>query len=152
MKKIINNKPNKKSNLIPHIAIAITTCILIVAIIQWDRGLFKAEFLEGDIALRTIYAPYDFTIRGEIDTQATELARKNAMDLVLPVYILDKEAQNNVLEKSESIVDSVRVLKETPDITNEEILSKIGEFASTYNLSETFEWEDPDNYSEEDIA
>ncbi|MBU1061734.1 MAG: HDIG domain-containing protein [Candidatus Omnitrophica bacterium] len=137
MKKIINNKSSKKSNRIPHIAIAITTCVLIVAIIQWDRGLFKAEFLEGDIALRTIYAPYDFTIKGDINVLATELARKDAMDSVLPVYILDKEMKNNVLKKSESIVDSVRGLKQTPDITNEEILSKIAEFASTYNLSET---------------
>ena len=85
MKKMINRKISKNPNLLSHIAIAALMSLILVTIIQWDRGLFKAEFREGDIALRSIYAPYDFNIRGEVNVRATEDARKVVMGSVLPV-------------------------------------------------------------------
>jgi len=136
MKKILNKKPNKNPYLVLHVGIAAVTCLLMVTIIQWDKGLFKAEFREGDIALRDIYAPYDFDIRGEINTKATEDARGKVVDGLLPVYVLDAEVQNAVLKKAGSVVDSVMPLKDSPEITGRERASKIGEIAASHNLSE----------------
>jgi len=136
MKKTLNRKTKKPSHVYSHVAIALIASIAIVAIMQWDRGLFKAEFREGDIALRAIYAPYDFNIKGDIDTKATESVRKKTVGLVLPTYIFDREVQKNVFKKVESIIDSVRRLKETQDVAEEEKKEKIGKIAASFNLSE----------------
>jgi len=107
-----------------------------VTIIQWDRGLFKAEFREGDIALSSIYAPYDFNIKGEVNTIATDIARKKAADSVLPIYIFDAGVQQSVLNKARAIVDSVVLLKAEPDLADEEKKTKVAALSADYNISE----------------
>jgi len=136
MKKILNKKFSGNPNLISHIAIAVVTCLALVVIIQWDRGFFKAEFREGDIALRSIYAPYDFKIKGEMDNKATEDAREKAVDAVLPFYVFDAGIQANVLNKAASIIDSARSLKDAPDLTEEEKASRIADISASFNISE----------------
>lgn len=136
MKKILNKKISRNPNLVSHIAIAVVTCLALVVIIQWDRGFFKAEFREGDVALRSIYAPYDFKIKGEIDSKATEDAREKAIDAVLPVYVFDAEIQANVLNKAASIIDSARSLEGTLDLTDEEKASRIADISASFNISE----------------
>jgi len=136
MRRLLRNKPNANPNLLSHIVIATLTCLSIVTIIQWDRGLFKAEFREGDIALRNIYAPYDFNIRGELNSVAMDLAKKKAQETVLPIYIYDEEVQASVIAKANSITGSLKSLKDTPDMSEEDLLSKTKELAPLYNLSE----------------
>ena len=136
MRRLLRNKPNANPNLLSHIIIATLTCLSIVTIIQWDRGLFKAEFQEGDIALRDIYAPYDFNIRGELNSVAMDLAKKKAQETVLPIYIYDEEVQASVIAKANSITGSLKSLKDTPDMSEEDLLSKAKELAPLYNLSE----------------
>ena len=136
MRKLLNKKPNKNPNILSHFIIATLTCLSIVTIIQWDRGLFKAEFHEGDIALRDIYAPYDFNIRGELNSVAMDIAKKKAHETVLPIYIHDEEVQASVIAKANSITGSLKSLKDTPDISEEDLLSKTKELAPLYNLSE----------------
>lgn len=136
MKAILGKKPIKNPNLFTHSVIAIVTCVLLVAIIQWDKGLSKAEFREGDIALRSIYAPHDFNIKGEVNTVATETARESAMDTVLPVYIFDVESQGKVLAKAKSIIDSVNALKSDAQLTDDKKQANIREIAASYNVSE----------------
>ena len=136
MRRLLRNKPNANPNLLSHIIIATLTCLSIVTIIQWDRGLFKAEFQEGDIALRDIYAPYDFNIRGELNSVAMDLAKKKAQETVLPIYIYDEEVQASVIAKANSITGSLKSLKDTPDMSEEDLLSKTKELAPLYNLSE----------------
>lgn len=136
MKKILSKKVRKNPNLICHILIALVTCLVLVATMQWDRGLFKAEFREGDIALRSIYAPYDFNVKGEINVKATEESRLKAMDSVLPVYFIDSEAQEAVLQKAESIINSVKILIDSPGMSEEEKTVRMKEIAASFNLSE----------------
>ena len=136
MRRLLRNKPNANPNLLSHIIIATLTCLSIVTIIQWDRGLFKAEFQEGDIALRDIYAPYDFNIRGELNSVAMDLAKKKAQETVLPIYIYDEEVQASVIAKANSITGSLKSLKDTPDMSEEDLLSKTKELAPLYNISE----------------
>lgn len=136
MKKILNKKISRNPNLVSHIAIAVVTCLALVVIIQWDRGFFKAEFREGDIALRSIYAPYDFKIKGEIDNKATGDARARAVDAVLPFYAFDAGIQANVLSKAASVINSARSLKALPDLTEEEKASRIADISASFNISE----------------
>ncbi|OIO32886.1 MAG: hypothetical protein AUJ70_04480 [Candidatus Omnitrophica bacterium CG1_02_40_15] len=69
LKKTLNKKQriNEVHNKIPHIFIAIVTCLIMVAAAEWDTSLFKTEFHEGDIVLKSIYAPFDFKIKDGIN-------------------------------------------------------------------------------------
>ncbi|MBU1933003.1 MAG: HDIG domain-containing protein [Candidatus Omnitrophica bacterium] len=136
MRKILNRKTKKNPNFIFHVVIGVFTCLMLVVIIQWDKGLFKAEFHEGDIALRAIYAPYDFNVKGEINTKLTDAAIKKATDSILPVYIYDPETKNALIGKIESIVRSVLALRDPAVTTAEEKAAKIKEIASSYNISD----------------
>ena len=134
MKKILKNKTHKNSPISIHIVVAILTCLVLVVIMQWDRGLFKAEFREGDIALRDIFASYDFTIKGDINSIATDERRREAMDSVLPIYLFDSETKDTVLTKIDSIRESVEPLKSmspaSPDAVDEENGVKIAEMVA----------------------
>ena len=120
MKKIRDKKTNNNVNLAPHVAIALITCLVSVIIIQWDTGLFKAGFREGDIALRDIYAPYNFKVKGDMNNKATELNRQVAKDAVLPVFRSDMEAQRVVSDKAASLIKSAKSLAESPEMKSED--------------------------------
>ena len=136
MKKILKNKTNNSSYLSLHIVIAICTCLALVIIMQWDAGLFKAEFREGDIALRDIFAPYDFNIRGDINVKATEKIMDGATAGLLPVYVFDGESKSAVLSKVASVAEKAGALRDMTEAVDGGKDSKIKEIAATYNLSE----------------
>jgi len=134
MKKNLSKKQklNKIPNKIVHALIAFVTCVILVVIAEWDTGFFKAEFHEGDIVLKSIYAPFDFKIKGDIDYKVTEAAKKKAMDSVTPVYSIDASAKEAVLNKVNAFFSSLQALKQDENIENR--LSGIKETAAPYNI------------------
>jgi len=137
MKKILkNNKMNNIRYLPARIAIAVFTCLILVAIMQWDNGLFKAEFREGGIALRDIFAPYDFNVRGDINTKATDKIKNEAVTSLPPVYIFDSELKASVLNKVKSVRGAIQVIKDASGMPDEKTL-KVAEMSATYNISES---------------
>ena len=53
---------------------------------------YVARFYEGEIALKDVYAPFDFVYTGDVDKgRTTQLKQKAAMS-VRPVYSIDEEA------------------------------------------------------------
>jgi putative nucleotidyltransferase with HDIG domain len=75
MKRALNKKQrfNRIPNKISHILIAIVTCIILVATVEWESKLFEAEFHEGDVVLKSIYAPFDFKINDGTEIKKNEL-------------------------------------------------------------------------------
>ncbi len=136
MKSILKKQSNKNPNLLSHVTLVLVTSILLVIIIQWDRGLFKAEFREGDIALRSIYAPYDFSTNGEINKQAMEAARKKAVGSVLPFYVFKTGLRGRILKKVQSVVNSIVSLKEKGDIGDKQRQLEIKKIAGSKGISE----------------
>jgi putative nucleotidyltransferase with HDIG domain len=134
MKKVLNKRQRlaKPSQKLSHIVIAVVTCLILVAIVGWQSGLLKTEFLEGDIVLKTIYAPYDFTARGEINYKATESAKKEAMDAVMPVYILDNSVKESIVNKAKAFFNSIVLVSQDAGI--EDKVSKIKEAAAPLNI------------------
>jgi len=134
MKKARNKKQriNKVSNKISHILIAVATCLVLVAVVEWDVGLFKTEFQEGDIVLKSVYAPFDFKIKGGIDYKATEAVKKEAMSLVPPAYLIDSSVKEAILDKVNLFFNSAQALKN--DTSAEGRLSKIKEIAAPYAI------------------
>jgi len=134
MKKILNKKHKfgRISTRVSHILIALITCLILVAVVEWDSGLFKTEFREGDIVLKSIYAPFDFKIKGDIDYKATEAVKKEAMALVPPAYLIDSSAKEAVLNKVNLFFNSMQALRE--DTNTEGKFSKIKETAASYGM------------------
>ena len=121
--------PNKLS----HILIAVIACLILVYIVEWDASFFDAEFHVGDVVLKSTYAPFDFKIKGDIDYNATEAARKNAADSIAPVYLIDSSVKESLLNKVDSFSNSLQSLKQ--DAATEDRLSKIKEAITPYDIS-----------------
>jgi len=134
MKKARNKKQriNKIPNKISHILIAVATCLILVTAVEWDAGLFKTEFQEGDIVLKSVYAPFDFKIKGDIDYKATETVKKEAMSLVPPAYLIDSSVKEAILNKVNLFFNSAQALKN--DTNAEGRLLKIKEAAAPYGI------------------
>ena len=134
MKKI----PDKKHRFIrlpdklSHILIAVIACLILVYIVEWDASFFDAEFHVGDVVLKSTYAPFDFKIKGDIDYNATEAARKNAADSIAPVYLIDSSVKESLLNKVDSFSNSLQSLKQ--DAATEDRLSKIKEAITPYDI------------------
>ena len=136
MKKILNKKHkfNKISNKILHAMIAIVTCLILVGIIaEWNTSLFKTEFHEGDIVLKSIYAPFDFKVKGDIDYKATEAIKKDIVRLVSPVYSIDQSVKEAVLSKVNSFFGAIELLKNDAGAQEERLL-KIRAVGESYNV------------------
>ena len=134
MKKILNKKQKfgRISTKVSHILIAFITCLILVSTAEWDSSLFKTEFHEGDVVLKSIYAPFDFKIKGDIDYKATEDVKKEATSLVPPAYLIDSSVKDSVLSKVNLFFDSIKALKE--DTNTVDRLSKIKETIAPYNI------------------
>ena len=134
MKKILNKKQKFGgiSTRVSHILIALITCLILVSTAEWDSSLFKTEFHEGDVVLKSIYAPFDFKIKGDIDYKATEDVKKEATSLVPPAYLIDSSVKDSVLSKVNLFFDSIKALKE--DTNTVDRLSKIKETIAPYNI------------------
>ena len=100
MKRILRDRNQKKTYPLFHALIAVAACLILVTIIQWDRGLFKAEFREGDVALRDIFAPYDFNIKGDMNIKATEKL-KEVMAKFRSIRQQRQEAEKKAREEAE---------------------------------------------------
>jgi len=63
--------------------------ILIVIGLIINQRPFKSRLREGDIALKSIYAPYDFVYSGEPDNEKTVKEQQKAIKSIKDVYSLD---------------------------------------------------------------
>jgi len=136
MKRTLNKK--QKISRIPdkilHILMAVAACLIFVAIIaEWDTSFFRAEFHEGDIILRAIYAPFDFKIKGDIDYKATETVKKEAVSLVPPVYSIDSSVKEVISNKVNSFFSAVESLKNDTSAEGDRE-SKIKAVGESYNM------------------
>lgn len=67
--------------------------LALIAIFTLGATPYRIELHEGDIALKDIFAPFDFTYYGEVDEVATEKLRGQAAKQVKPVYDFDEETR-----------------------------------------------------------
>lgn len=74
--------------------------ILIGIVIQ--HGPFKMRLGEGDIALKSIYAPYDFVYTGMIDEIKTQQERQKVKKAVKDIYLLNAQVFSDALTKSDN--------------------------------------------------
>ena len=107
--------------------------------------LFHSSVREGDIALKDVYAPYDFTYFWEIDEEGTKKAKLTAARFV-PYYFQRKgEYENKLVAGFENFFDILDVEKNADTamvdkLTN--LKTKTGEGVSDKDLKILLEYQD----------
>jgi hypothetical protein len=128
VRKVIEKKP-KTFNLkkIYRFFIFIAISITLVATVTIGRRPYRGGLQEGDIATETVYAPFDFTVRGEIDQQATEKLKEENAHAIPDIYSLDDKINATILSEVDAFfakINEAKNIKDTDDEHKIKILSK----------------------------
>ena len=106
---------------------------------RWYRGSIH----EGDIALKDIYAPYDFSYFWKIDEEGTQKAKEAAAAFVAPVFRRDLTAEKKVRSEIENFFVILDAEKEQDITIGEKIngmKARIGERLSDKNIRSFLEY------------
>lgn len=74
------------------------TAVIISAIYYFGFNISQLSLKEGDIALRDVYAPFDFQYQAGIDDKKTQQAKENARKSAGEVYSLNREAGKQLVD------------------------------------------------------
>lgn len=109
------------------IFIFVALCVILIVTITVGRRPYGGGLQEGDIAAETVYAPFDFSVRGEIDAGATNLLKKEAAQAAPDIYSLDEKINSTILDQMDTFFNKIAEVKGLKDISNEQkikLLSK----------------------------
>ena len=87
MKALIKDKGKRYGKPIFRISLLIITSLLLILISNIGKRIYIEELSEGDISLRPIYSPFDFSYQGDIDELKTKEFQAEAIQNVPDVYI-----------------------------------------------------------------
>jgi putative nucleotidyltransferase with HDIG domain len=101
MKRVFQWKKRKYAllELGTRILLGIGICAAAIFTVYIGRKPYGEELKEGDICLRTIYAPITFNYRTSVDEKKTKVAREEASQAVSGVYDRDPRIKEEVLER-----------------------------------------------------
>jgi putative nucleotidyltransferase with HDIG domain len=135
---------NNNKNMVALVMRAILfMALLVYLVIIFTVGTkpYKTELHEGDIAVKDIFAPFDFTYRGEADEKATQKLRQKATEGMHVIYDFDEKEQqapslyiNKVFEaikgvQQENLVREGKIVKlqnEFPNIKESVLITLLG--------------------------
>ena len=81
---------------------------------------YKGVMQVGDVARRTIKAPFDFYVQGDINSKATSINVDEAIAAVPEVYALDKSKNDSIYSKTLSLFKEADSLRLEKDINEKE--------------------------------
>lgn len=91
--------------------------VLILSGIVIQQRPFRLRLREGDVALKSIYAPYDFIYTAMVDEAKTQQERQKARKAIKEIYSMAQESLSDGLAKLDKFFQS-------PESSNEISLSK----------------------------
>ena len=123
-------KNNKKSmaNLIARAAIFIGVLIILLAVFTLGVRPYKVELHEGDIALKDMFAPFDFSYYGDVDVKATESLREQAARQAKFIYDFDETARQAPHKYTEKLLSKIQALNKETVEEKEKIARLMKEF------------------------
>lgn len=122
-KKAKTERANK--TILWRILFSIILCALLILTIFLGKRPYRGELQEGDISLRSVFAPVDFSYIGGEDKELTKSLRQKAMNRVRPVYDLDANVAKDIIRRLDKFFSQILVLQEQKDsLQFEEMLSK----------------------------
>jgi hypothetical protein len=125
LKRLKAHLVNFSSSYPAKILVLIVLFLLLVALVFTGRRSYKVALHEGDISLKDIYAPYDFTYPGEIDETKTKTLRDKALKGFLPIYDVQADywdEKRKVLSEFFGELADVKKFKDIDDIARVEKL------------------------------
>lgn len=94
-----NNK-EKISHMLLRLFLFIALCLFLIIFAFMSRKKAVEEMREGQVALKTIYAPTDFSYQGPLDSAKTKLAKQEVVKSVVEIFNRQRLVlANEVFEK-----------------------------------------------------
>ncbi len=117
MKRLRLKRPTKKSlNIFFKLLLGLTIFMLLFTIVYLSTGRSTHRLYEGDISLKDLYAPYDFSYRGDIDTEEIEAAQKDVLSKISPVYKLNTAIEESATKSIATLFVQIRESKKTKEL------------------------------------
>ena len=101
-----------------------------ISIILIGPRPYKGIMQVGDIARVTIKAPFDFYVRGDVNSEATSKNIERAGKIVPEVYFLDKSKNDSIYSRTLSLFNKADDLRLKEDLTEKEKVSLLKEKSS----------------------
>lgn len=134
MKKVKLKKPTKKwIDRIVKLSLGIILLSLLFTIVYLSTGPSVMRLYEGDVSLKDIYAPYDFTYTGDIDEDRMKEAEEAALAKVAPVYKIDPQIEERISQTLSSFFARVKESKEVKELVGDD--EKLKKLRTTSNLN-----------------
>src|SRR3989338_2024789 len=106
-----------KSFLRGFMAVGVFVLILTGVVIQ--KAPFKLRLSEGDVVLKSIYAPYDFVYTGAPDEIKTQAERQKAKMSVREIYSINPQVASDDLIKLDKILRSPQTSQDVARLSSE---------------------------------
>ena len=108
---------------------------ILVFIIYFGGATFGSQLQEGDVVLQSVYAPFDFGVKGDVDEFATNDLRQKIMDGVNPIYDLNLIAAKQKTEKITKLIQMIYEIQKIQEATLVEKLNQFSEKLKTIELA-----------------
>jgi len=111
-----------KTKYFYSIIIAVSFCLVSLGILYTGSAPSLSQLKEGDISLRTVYAPYEFTYPTTIDEKQTETVKKEFEAKVLSVYDIESSQEEASFTRIGEIFKSLRGVQKMSSLNEKEKL------------------------------
>lgn len=108
-----------------RIGLFIVVAGLLTAIIFTGKRPYGGQLHEGDISLRSIYSPVDFSYRAGIDEAKTQSMRQEAMEKISDIYTINRTASENILGNFDEFFANVSSLQKVEGVSEKEKEEKL---------------------------
>lgn len=109
-----------KNKILFPLLIITAFCLATLAVLYAGSAPFLSRLKQGDVSLRTVYAPYDFSYPTGVDVKETDIARKEAEEKIPPVYDIDPSRQEEAFGKIDKFFNSVKAAQQNTGLTDKE--------------------------------
>lgn len=99
-----------------RIILGILICAAAISTVYIGRKPYGEELKEGDVSLRTIYAPISFKYRVGIDEEKTKLEREKAAEAVDEIYDIDPKINQVLIDKLDKSFNQIIEIQKLKDI------------------------------------
>ena len=98
------------------------------------EAIYGRQLQEGDIALQSIYAPFNFSVKGEIDEEKTKTLQKETIKSVKPVYDLNLSQEKQKIDKIDQLIQIIAEVEKIQEVTLVEKVNQFSEKLKTIEL------------------
>ena len=102
---------------------AVIFIIAVLVTIFFGSIFYGGTVKEGEISLRTVYAPYDFKYPWGLNEEKTQELQQKVSCAVAPVYIIDNNVESDEENRLSIFIDEIKQLQsqESVQLTREQI-------------------------------